>query len=169
MKSEHLLSYVIFYIIRSNVIFRATRFVWFVLLIWYWLRSLSDTSTYCMYRCTDVKYVPIFLCFRFLQFVFLFFVNYLFVKRQKNEKQKHKKKKKRIIAKCISAKLKTHFSLKENLKKCSSFEELEGTRYIRGNVCFDIKVFSSLYSTKPCLGFLLICFVREIKYFYQIL
>ena len=169
MKSEHLLSYVIFYIIRSNVIFRVTRFVWFVLLIWYWLRSLSDTFTYCMYRCTNVKYGPIFSLFPFSSICIFIFCKLFVCKKTKKRKTETQEKKKRIIAKCISAKLKTHFSLKENLKKCSSFEELEGTRYIRGNVCFDIKVFSSLYSTKPCLGFLLICFVREIKYFYQIL
>ena len=32
---------------------------------------------------------------------------------------------------------------------------------------FILAVFSSCYSTKPCLRFLLICFVREIKGFYQ--
>ena len=32
---------------------------------------------------------------------------------------------------------------------------------------FILAVFSSHYSTKPCLRFLLICFVREIKGFYQ--
>ena len=32
---------------------------------------------------------------------------------------------------------------------------------------FDIILFSCLSSTKPCLRFLLICFVREIKSFYQ--
>ena len=47
------------------------------------------------------------------------------------------------------------------------FEKQKGTRYLRGNVCFSITVFSCLSSTKPCLRFLLICFVREIKGFYQ--
>ena len=53
------------------------------------------------------------------------------------------------------------------MKKCTSFEEQKGTRYIRGNVYFGIIVFSCLSSTKPCLRFLLICFDREIKGFYQ--
>ena len=53
------------------------------------------------------------------------------------------------------------------MKKCTSFEEQKGTRYIRGNVYFGIIVFSCLSSTKPCLRFLLICFAREIKGFYQ--
>ena len=43
----------------------------------------------------------------------------------------------------------------------------KGTRYIRWNVYFGIIVFSCLSSTKPCLRFLLICFTREIKGFYQ--
>ena len=58
-------------------------------------------------------------------------------------------------------------SRKENLKKCTSFEEQKGTRYIRENVYFGIIIFSCLSSTKPCLRFLLNCFVREIKGFYQ--
>ena len=62
---------------------------------------------------------------------------------------------------------KLRFSRKENLKKCTNFEEQKGTRYIRGNVYFGIIVFSCLSSTKPCLRFLLICFAREIKGFYQ--
>ena len=53
------------------------------------------------------------------------------------------------------------------LKKCTSFEEQKGTRHILGNVCFGIFVFSCLSSTKACLRFLLICFAREIKRFYQ--
>ena len=53
------------------------------------------------------------------------------------------------------------------MKKCTTFEEQKGTRYIRGNVYFGIIVFSCLSSTKPCLRFLLICFAREIKGFYQ--
>ena len=62
---------------------------------------------------------------------------------------------------------KLQFYRKENLKKCTTFEEQKGTRYIRGNVYFGIIVFSCLSSTKPCLRFLLNCFVREIKGFYQ--
>ena len=56
-------------------------------------------------------------------------------------------------------------SQKENLKKCTSFEEQKGTRYIRENVYFGVIIFSSLSSTKQCLIFLLNCFVREIKGF----
>ena len=62
---------------------------------------------------------------------------------------------------------KLRFSRKENLKKSASFEEQKGTSYIRGNVYFDIIVFSCLSSTEWCLRFLLDCFVREIKGFYQ--
>ena len=62
---------------------------------------------------------------------------------------------------------KLQFYREENLKKCTTFEEQKGTRYIRGNVYFGIIVFSCLSSTKPCLRFLLNCFVREIKGFYQ--
>ena len=47
------------------------------------------------------------------------------------------------------------------------FEEQKGTRYIRGNGYFGIIVFICLSSTKQCLRYLLICFVREIKGFYQ--
>ena len=59
------------------------------------------------------------------------------------------------------------FSRKENLKKCTSFEEQKDARYIWGNVYFGIIVFSCLLSRKPCLRFLLICFACEIKGFYQ--
>ena len=52
---------------------------------------------------------------------------------------------------------------KENLKKCTSFEEQKSTRYIWENDCFGIIVFSCLSTTKLCLRFLLICFVWEIK------
>ena len=38
---------------------------------------------------------------------------------------------------------------------------------VRRNVYFGIMIFSCLSSTKPCLRFLLICFAREIKGFYQ--
>ena len=53
------------------------------------------------------------------------------------------------------------------MKECTSFEEQKGTRYIRGNVYFGIIVFSCLSSTRLCPRFLLICFAREIKGFYQ--
>ena len=49
------------------------------------------------------------------------------------------------------------------MKKCTSFEEQKGTRYIRENII----VFSYLSATKLCLRFLLNCFVREIKGFYK--
>ena len=49
------------------------------------------------------------------------------------------------------------FSLKENLNKCTRFEEQKGTRY----------VFGCLLSTNPCLRSLLICFSWEIKGFFQ--
>ena len=62
---------------------------------------------------------------------------------------------------------KLRFSWKENLKKCISFEEQKGPRYIRGNFYFGIIVFCCYSSTNPCLRFLLICFAREIKGFYQ--
>ena len=61
---------------------------------------------------------------------------------------------------------KINFS-KENLKKCNSFEEQNGTKYIRRNVYFGIIFFSCLSSTKPCIRFFLICFAREIKGFYE--
>ena len=59
------------------------------------------------------------------------------------------------------------FSRKQNLKKGTSFEESKGTRYIRRNVYFGMIVFSCISCTKLCLRFLLICFAREIKGFYQ--
>ena len=62
---------------------------------------------------------------------------------------------------------KLRFSRKENLKKCINFEDQKGTRYIQGNVYICIMVFSYLSSTKACLRFLLNCFLREIKGFYQ--
>ena len=58
-------------------------------------------------------------------------------------------------------------SRKENLKKRIKFEEQKGRRYIRGNVYIGIIVFNCLLSTKPCLRFILYCFVREIKGIYQ--
>ena len=62
---------------------------------------------------------------------------------------------------------KLRFCRKENLKKCTSFEEQKGTSYIRENVYFGIIAFSCPLSTKLCLRCLLICFVREIKGSYQ--
>ena len=53
------------------------------------------------------------------------------------------------------------------MKKCTSFEEQKGRRYIRGNFYFGIIVFSCLLSTNLCLRFLSVCFAREIKSFYQ--
>ena len=55
---------------------------------------------------------------------------------------------------------------KENLKKCTSFEEQKGTRYNWENVYFGIIIFSCILSAKPCLRFLLNYFVWEIKNFY---
>ena len=52
------------------------------------------------------------------------------------------------------------------MKKCTSFEEQKGRRYIQENVYFHIIIFSCLLSTKQCLRFLLNCFVQEIKGFY---
>ena len=46
-------------------------------------------------------------------------------------------------------------SRKENSKKCTSFEEEKGTRYIREKVYFGIIIFSCLSSTKQCLRFFL--------------
>ena len=62
---------------------------------------------------------------------------------------------------------KSKFLRKKILKKCTSFEEQKGTRYIWENFYFGIIIFSCLSSTKPCLRFLLNCFVWEIKGFYQ--
>ena len=63
---------------------------------------------------------------------------------------------------------KLRFHRKENLKKCTTFEEQKGTRYIRGKVYFGIIAFSCLSSKKWCLRFLFISFDREIKGFHQI-
>ena len=53
----------------------------------------------------------------------------------------------------------------------SKFEKMSylwrAKSYIRGNLYFGIIVFSCLSSTKSRLRFLLICFYREIKDFYQ--
>ena len=62
---------------------------------------------------------------------------------------------------------KLRFSRKENLKKCTNFEEQKGTRYIWLNVYIGIIVFNCLSSTKQCLRFLLNCFIGKIKGFYQ--
>ena len=59
------------------------------------------------------------------------------------------------------------FFLERKFEECTSFDEQKDTRYIRGNVYFGIIVFSCLSSTKSCFRFLLICFVQEIKDFYQ--
>ena len=56
---------------------------------------------------------------------------------------------------------------KVNLKKCTSFEEEKDTSYIRENFYFGIIIFSCLSSTKSCLRFILNCFIRELKGFYQ--
>ena len=56
---------------------------------------------------------------------------------------------------------------KENLKKCTGFREQKCSRYIWENVYFGIIIFNCLLSAKLCLRFLLNCFVREIKGFYQ--
>ena len=55
----------------------------------------------------------------------------------------------------------------QNWFKCNSFEKPKGTRYTEGNLYFGIIIFSCLSSAKQSLRFLLICFVREIKGFYQ--
>ena len=62
---------------------------------------------------------------------------------------------------------KLQFYRKENLKKCTIFEEQKGTRYNRRKVYFGIIIFSCPSSAKSCLRFLLICFDREIKGIYQ--
>ena len=62
---------------------------------------------------------------------------------------------------------KLQFYQEKNVKKCTTFEEQKGTKYICGNFYFGIIVFSCLSSTKPCLRFLLICFAREMKGFFQ--
>ena len=59
------------------------------------------------------------------------------------------------------------FSQKESLKKRTSFEDQKDTSYIQENIYFGIIIFICFLSTKPCLRFLLNCFVQEIKGFYQ--
>ena len=61
----------------------------------------------------------------------------------------------------------TFSKLEENLRKCTTFEELKYTSFTRGNVYFGIIVCNCLSSTKPCLRFLLICLDWEIKGLYQ--
>ena len=58
-------------------------------------------------------------------------------------------------------------SQKENVIKCTSFEEQKGARYIHENFYIGIIISSCLSPTKPYLRFLLNCFVHEIKDFYQ--
>ena len=53
------------------------------------------------------------------------------------------------------------------MKKCTIFEEQKCTRYICEKLCFGIIIFSCRLSTKTCIRFLLNCFVRDIKGFYQ--
>ena len=53
------------------------------------------------------------------------------------------------------------------MKKSTSFQEQKGTRSIRKNVYFDIKISSCLSPAKQCLRFLLNRFVWEIKDLYQ--
>ena len=61
---------------------------------------------------------------------------------------------------------KLRFSRKENLKKCTNFEEQIGTRYIWGNVYLALSS-STVFRLQSCLRFFWNCFVREIKGFYQ--
>ena len=53
------------------------------------------------------------------------------------------------------------------MKKCASFEEQNGIKYIWGKVYFGIIVFSCISSTKSRVRFFKICFAREIKGFYH--
>ena len=62
---------------------------------------------------------------------------------------------------------KKQISPKENVKKSTNLEEQKGTSCIQENVYFDIIVLSCLSSKKACFRFLLVCFAREIKGFYQ--
>ena len=63
----------------------------------------------------------------------------------------------------------TAFLLHEEVMSVRLHAEVQkGTRHIRGNVCFDISIFSSLSFTKPCFEFILISFARDLKIFYQI-
>ena len=58
-------------------------------------------------------------------------------------------------------------SWKENLKKCTSFEEQEGTEGIIFGKMLILALFSAVLCLQKCLRFLLICFAWEIKGFYQ--
>ena len=49
------------------------------------------------------------------------------------------------------------------MKKCISFEEQKGTRYIWGNFFFFASLSSAVFCLQNCLRFLLICFACEIK------
>ena len=60
-----------------------------------------------------------------------------------------------------------NFFGKKIRRNALALKSKKGTKYIRVNVYFDIIVFSCLSSTKLYLRFLLICFAREIKSFYQ--
>ena len=62
---------------------------------------------------------------------------------------------------------KLSFYLEKKLNKCNSFGEQRVRRYIRGKVYLGIIVLSCLLPTNSCLRFLLICFVGDIKAFYQ--
>ena len=53
------------------------------------------------------------------------------------------------------------------MKKCTKLWRAKRYKYIWGNIYFGIIFFSCLSSTKSCLRFILICFAREIKGFYQ--
>ena len=59
------------------------------------------------------------------------------------------------------------FSWKENLRKCTTFEEQKSKRYVLGNVYISIVVLSYLSSTKLYLRFQLNCFLQQINGFYQ--
>ena len=58
-------------------------------------------------------------------------------------------------------------SLKENLKKYTSFEVRKCTMYIQGNIHFGIIFFSCPLSKNVWLRFVLICFAAKIESFYQ--
>ena len=62
---------------------------------------------------------------------------------------------------------KLQFSWKENLKKCTSFEEQKDTRYVRGNVFLALSssaIFPLQNRVSDCLLF---CFAWEMKGFYR--
>ena len=62
---------------------------------------------------------------------------------------------------------KTEFLKAFQKSKEMHLEEQKSTRYILENTYFSIIIFSCLLPTNPCLRFLLIHFVREIKGFSQ--